>query len=248
MREKIQQEIEQFIAGYRKETGIETDWKTPIIGYANAFHPIIRSLRELVSETHYMPEDILPDPTVILAYFLPFREDIGQSNVGGTQPSEPWARAYRETNTMFPLLNQHLRRVIEGWGYHAAAPEMVGTLGRDRLYSNWSQRHIAYAAGLGTFGMNNMLITKDGCCGRYSTLITDLPIQPDQPVEGEHCLYKRDGSCGLCVQRCPVQALHCDAPFERNKCHHHLENSGAGFAEKVCGKCIAGLPCTFKAP
>jgi len=248
MREQIQREMEQFISDYRKRTGIETDWKKPLIGYADAFHPVIRALRELVSETHYMPEDILPNPTVILAYFLPFREDIGRGNEGGVLPSQTWARAYTDTNTMFPLLNRHLQQVIEGWGYHAATPEAIGTLGPDRIYSNWSQRHIAYAAGLGTFGVNNMLITRDGCCGRYFTLVTDLPIEPDQPLKEENCLYKRNGSCGLCVKRCPAGALHCGAAFDRASCYQRLRDNETGFAEKVCGKCVVGLPCTFRTP
>ena len=248
MREKIQQEMEQFIADYRRETGIETDWKKPLIGFADAFHPVIRSLRELVSETHYMPEDILPEPTVILAYFLPFREDIGRSNAEGELPSKMWAQAYTDTNTMFPLLNRRLQRVIEGWGYRAATPEGIGTLGPDRIYSNWSQRHIAYAAGLGTFGVNNMLITKEGCCGRYFTLVTDLPVSPDRPIEEENCLYKRNGGCGLCLRRCPAGALHCNAPFDRAACYEQLRSNETDFSEKVCGKCVVGLPCTFRAP
>lgn len=248
MKEQLRQEMEAFIARYREETGIETDWKKPLIGYAGAQHPMIRSLRTLVSETHYMPEDILPNPTVILAYFLPFREEIGRGNEGGVLPSKVWAQAYTDTNTMFPILNRHLQQMIEGWGYHAATPEGIGTLGADRIYSNWSQRHIACAAGLGTFGVNNMLITKDGCCGRYFTLVTDLPIEPDSPLKGENCLYKRNGSCGLCVRRCPAGALHCDAPFDRGACYAQLRDNETDFAEKVCGKCVVGLPCTFRTP
>ena len=248
MRDRLRAEMEGFIADYRRETGIETDWKRPLIGYADVWHPLIRALRELVSPTHYMPEDILPNPTVILAYFLPFREEIGRSNEGGDLPSEVWARAYTDTNTMFPLLNRHLQQVIESWGYHAATPEGIGTLGADRIYSNWSQRHIARAAGLGTFGLNNMLITPQGCCGRYFTMVTDLPVPPDRPLEEEYCLYRRNGSCGLCAERCPAHALHRDGPFDRAACYDRLRENETGFAEKVCGKCVVGLPCTFRAP
>ena len=46
------------------------------------------------------------------------------------------------------------------------------------LISDWSHRHVAVIAGLGKFGLNNMLITDNGCCGRVGSFITDLKIEP----------------------------------------------------------------------
>lgn len=61
---------------------------------------------------------------------------------------------------------------------------------KEHIYSNWSQRHVGYIAGLGTFGLNNMLITDQGTCGRFYSLITNLPVEPDQPLQEERCLWK----------------------------------------------------------
>ena len=111
---------------------------------------------------------------------------------------------------MFLHMNHHLQKVLSQWGYQAATPEQIGTLGPDRIYSNWSQRHIAYAAGLGTFGMNNMLITQNGCCGRFYSLVTDLPVLPGKPLERENCLYKREGNAA------PVFAAAPQRPYLRS--------------------------------
>ena len=218
------QEMEAFLAQYR------------------------RSLRELISPTHYLPEEILPGARTILSYFVPFQEDIGRGNIAGDVPSLTWTRAYTETNRMFQRMNGHLQQAIESWGYRAASPENIGSLGPDRIYSNWSQRHIAYAAGLGTFGMNNMLITQDGCCGRFYSLVTDLPVLPGEPQKRENCLYKREGKCGACIRRCPVGALSAERPFDRARCREQLCVHEAAYGERVCGKCTVGMPCTFQAP
>ena len=242
------QEMTQFLEEYHTRTGAVTQWKTPLIGYADVHHPYIRSLRELISPTHYMPEDILPGARVILSYFVGFPEEIGQGNVPGDVPSQQWAQAYGETNEMFLHMNHHLQKVLSQWGYQAATPEQIGTLGPDRIYSNWSQRHIAYAAGLGTFGMNNMLITQNGCCGRFYSLVTDLPVLPGKPLERENCLYKREGKCGACIRRCPTKALSAERSFDRQRCYHQLSQHEIACGERVCGKCVVGMPCTFRAP
>ena len=128
--------------------------------------------------------------------------------------------------------------------------------------SDWSQRHIAYAAGLGTFGLNNMLITKKGCCGRYSTLITNLDIKPDRPLEQELCLYKRKLKCQICVNNCPIGALTAEG-YDRQKCYYLCKKNAEVYTDfgssyltedgdkansdgsEVCGKCVTGSPCAF---
>lgn len=149
---------------------------------------------------------------------------------------------------MFLDLNNHLTNLIEEWGYRAVSPSAVGTIDAKHIYSNWSQRHIAYSAGLGTFGINNMLITEAGTCGRFYSLITNLPVEPDHPLVTEHCLYKQNGSCGLCVKQCPIHALNLEKPFDRVACATRLDGFDKRFGADVCGKCVVGLPCTYENP
>lgn len=248
VKQALQKSITQFINAYKTINSLSTSWKLPIVGFADTDTAYILSLREIVSPTHYMPQDFLSDCTVIISYFLPFDTEIGQSNNGNTEPSPTWVTAYNETNQMFLEINKHLIQLIGRWGFHAVSPQTVGMIDSTHIYSNWSQRHIAYAAGLGTFGVNNMLITEAGTCGRFYSLITDLPVEPDYPLKEERCLYKRSGVCGLCVRRCPIQALALEKPFDRNACASRLEGFERRLGADVCGKCTVKLPCTYHNP
>jgi epoxyqueuosine reductase QueG len=244
MKTEIEKLMNGFIAGYHDHV----DWKKPLIGYADVNSPYIRSLRSIVSPTHYLPEDILKDSTVIISYFLPFAETIGLDNEAEDEPSRLWTLAYTETNEMFRQLNDYLIDKIGQMGFHGAVPENVGTIDNEHIYSNWSQRHIAYAAGLGTFGMNNMLITENGCCGRFSSLVTDLPVAADEPRQEEFCTYKLNGKCGICMRKCPIDAFNADKGYDRRSCFARLDEFERRLGTDGCGKCTVGLPCTFRRP
>jgi epoxyqueuosine reductase QueG len=117
--------------------------------------------------------------------------------------------------------------------------------------SDWSHRHVAYIAGLGNFGLNNMLITAQGCCGRVGSLVTSHPILPDPRPEGPSCLFKFDGSCRKCIRRCVNDALVEDS-FDRFRCYAMLlknveEHKNVGYAD-VCGKCLVAVPCSHADP
>ncbi len=131
------------------------------------------------------------------------------------------------------------------------------------------RRHFAYLAGLGTFGINNMLITRSGGCGRYTTVVTDLDITPGQPLETEYCLYKKNGKCGACLRRCPTAALTATdgiGHYDRHKCFAILKKNAEAYQDfgisytnedgtgsnsvgsEVCGKCTVHVPCALMAP
>jgi epoxyqueuosine reductase len=78
------------------------------------------------------------------------------------------------------------------------------------VVSVWSERHYAFAAGLGTFGLAEHLITEHGCNVRLASFITDAPLDvtpraSDDPFA--NCLYYSRGTCAKCVARCPNGAL-----------------------------------------
>lgn len=224
-------------------------WKKPIVGFADARDPYFPSLRELIRPDHHLPQDFLPGAKTVMVWFVPFLPEIGKSNHGGAMPSAQWADAYNITNAMAARVGEELCRWIrELPGEDAALPRDAGMLDHDIPWSLWSHRHAAYRAGIGTFGINNMLITAEGCVGRCFSLVTTLNITPDSPLQEERCLYKRNGSCGLCVSRCPVGAL-TPSGFDRYACMERLAaNKANNAAASVCGKCIVGLPCSYANP
>lgn len=226
-------------------------WKKPIVRFSDAEDPFFPSLRELIRPDHHLPQDFLPEARTVISWFIPFLPEIGKSNITGTTPSPEWADAYNITNAMAERVNQRLCDWFrECQDQDAAVPSDAGMLGEHHEipWSLWSQRHVAVHAGIGTFGINNMLITDEGCVGRCFSIVTTMKIPPDLPLAEERCLYKRNGSCGICIRHCPAGALTKDG-FDRYACMEQLnQNKAAGAAATVCGKCLVGLPCSFTNP
>lgn len=264
IKEAIRSEIIEFVKKYEEKSGINTKWGTPLVGFGDARHPAILSLKEVISPSHQLPSEVLPDASIVVAYYVPFTRELAKINVEyGRMAAPSWAESYEESNAMFGILNQHLIGFLEGLGFKGAVSQEASTFNQEKLISNWSQRHFAYAAGLGTFGINNMLITKSGCCGRFSTVVTNLPLEPDQPIDEELCLYKKNGSCGICVRNCPTGALTI-SDFNRYTCYELCQenaavytNFGSSYTDEdgeaansvgsdVCGKCVTGSPCAFR--
>lgn len=262
--EVTREEVRAWIEAYVRETekSCSTRWRRPLAGFADAHHPGFEKLRELIVPNHVMPWEVLPEAKTVLVYFLPFVKEMADTNAGGSTPSPEWALAYEETNALFVRLNEYLTDKFWQRGVRALVSPEATAFNREILRSRWSQRHIAYLAGLGTFGLNNMLITKSGCCGRLSSLVTDLDVEPDQPLAVENCIYKRTGKCGVCVRHCPSGALTFEG-YDRHKCfgvcldnaklYHDFGNSYASVASgdiedtgsEVCGKCVVNIPCAF---
>lgn len=246
MKGKIQAEIQRLMEEYCADAGIESLWREPVVKYGDVKSPLFDKLKELVDPNHYHPLDYLPQATAVLSYFLPFKREVMESNIEGTLISDLWALAYEHSNKMASYINENLCRFINDLGYDACPPSDIGMINDGFPRSKWSQRHVVYVCGHGTFGLNNMLISDRGCVGRYYSIITALPIETDPVVTEERCLYKRNGGCKLCVKRCVAEAL-TEKEFKRLKCLDQCNiNEEIYPAASACGKCVVGLPCSFK--
>ncbi|MDR3076857.1 MAG: hypothetical protein LBU26_06115 [Synergistaceae bacterium] len=247
----IKKEIDDFINKHCKDAGFENIWREPAVKYADPSAPEIAGLKKTVCPEHYMPWDFMEEPKSIISYFLPFKPEIAASNIDGDAPSALWGEAYVRTNEMAARLNDRLVEAAENLGFKAAVPRGAFRISDEKIYSRWSQRHIAWIAGHGTFGINNMLIADQGSCGRYFSVVTALPVETDEPARVERCMSKRDsGTCGVCVRRCPAEAFTPDG-YDRAKCMEACAGNGRKLGNPkagVCGKCDVGLPCSFKNP
>ncbi|MHB1417325.1 MAG: hypothetical protein ACYC1C_18920, partial [Chloroflexota bacterium] len=69
----------------------------------------------------------------------------------------------------------------------------------------FSQRHAAVRAGLGEFGLNNVVVTERyGPRVRFNSVITTAELQPSVLRSAKTCLGE---ACGACVEECPAHAL-----------------------------------------
>jgi epoxyqueuosine reductase len=85
-----------------------------------------------------------------------------------------------------------------------------------------SLRHAAVAAGLGDFGLHNLVVhPRLGTRVIFTALLTDLVFPPDPPAQTNPCT-----GCGLCVQACPAHALDQPGRTDRLKCLTHSQPHG----------------------
>ena len=273
IRKSITDEIKRFVAAENAKCSMGSIWQEPIVGFADAKGEYIEKLKDVVHPQHQMPEEVIPAAKTVICYFVPFEKWVAKTNRSGNSTSmkdgngglekalasPEWAESYELTNAMMARLNEHIADFIHKLGYEAKTAPEAAVFYRDEVISHWSFRHLAYAAGLGTFGLNNMLITDKGCSGRYNCLVTNIDVETDEPKKEESCLYKKDGTCGACMVKCPAGAISPDG-FNRYKCYEQCLKNAAIYTEfgssyesddekygsEVCGKCIAGMPCAYR--
>jgi len=235
----------------RREDPQGTMWRAPLTSCAMIEERPFRKLREWVREDHLMPEDLLPNAESIIVFFIPFTEEVTCSNNEGVPASRVWGEAYTRTNDLIGMINNELISLLETGGFNCATIPATHNFDKESLTSRWSHRHIAYLGGLGTFGRNNLLITKAGCSGRLGSVVTDAPLSSTPLPEGEYCIDKRGGSCSVCIGRCAKSAL-TESGYNRHSCYEqcldNAKNLGTEKLMDVCGKCLTKLPCTFSIP
>ncbi|WKY46168.1 epoxyqueuosine reductase [Eubacteriaceae bacterium ES2] len=254
MNKKMIEMITEYVKGYQGLKNTESEWRDPIIGFADAQDDLFPKLKEIIGPAHSVPADIIPRARSVIVFFLPFSEEIIGSNISGENGSRAWDMAKIETNLLIEDLNRYLYEQIIARGYKASLLPATYNYDEDKLISDWSHRSVAYIAGIGTFGINNMLITKSGCCGRIGSVITDMPLVPTERPKEEYCLYKFNGSCKKCHKQCVADALDLSENrvlFERNKCNGQINKNVPVYANGVgdtCGKCMVNLPCSLRIP
>lgn len=180
--------IKGFVKKYPLRNKTKTKWRKPLVGYVKADDKMFLQLKEVVSPSHALPEDLMDDAATVIVYFIPFREEQVRTNSVGGSASKEWTEVYMETKQLISDLNNYINKIIVKSGYKTKSTPATHNFDQESLLSDWSNPHIAYIAGLGKFGLNNILITEKGCCGRFGSIITDLHIAPTKRREGEYDL------------------------------------------------------------
>ena len=212
-------------------------------------------------------DDVLPDiadPTelTVISWALCQTEATKAANRLETRmPSEPWARARVYGQDANRGLHLALLEALSAAGYEAVAPTMLPgwmEVGRssNSWASSWSERHVAYVSGLGTFGLSGGLITVKGQAVRFGSVIVRAAISATpRPYDGPfaYCLELSGGSCAVCADRCPAGSVSVDGR-DKEACAQHLDRGekyvkqAYGFAGYGCGLCQTAVPCESGIP
>ena len=250
----------------------ERAWDEPVVGFSRGDDPLYQQFKDVVGPYHWTPwevfretfpaTDVEPADLTVISWVLPQTEATKADNRRQTvYPAERWARSRIYGEAFNRSLREHVVVVLKGKGIEAVAPLLSPKWESKRsdryvFSSTWSERHAAYAAGLGTFGLCDGLITPKGKAMRLGSVVARIQVVPTARPYTDHqsyCLFYADGTCGECMERCPVGAI-TEAGHDKVICRAHLSNTADyvrevyGFKGYGCGLCQTGVPCESKVP
>jgi hypothetical protein len=256
------EEVGRFIdsvveADFRNRLPEQPSWpifERPILGIADAMDPVFLRFQrpEVVGAMHRLPREWLAGARSVLCLFFPFGAEIADSySRDSPYSSLEFSSAKYNGSKFLNVARRALIGFFEERGGRAVAPSIDPRYGAVAMRPFWSERHAAFAAGLGTFGLHQGLITERGVFGRLASVVTSLglapTLRPYQEVHG-YCPFYSAGSCGLCIGRCPTGAI---SPFGKVPGLCLKNGNGQRWAAEgygACGHCSTFLPCSRRKP
>jgi len=153
-----------------------------------------------------------------------------------TGPSRHYLHHYRMINWLLDQITLRLSLVIQNKGYNALPIPASQIIDWEKQTAHLSHKMIALRAGIGWIGRNNLLVHPE--CGakiRLATVLTDMPLKTDIPLE-RNC-----GECRECISICPVSAIK-ESHKEWNKaaCLEKLKYfaKAHNVGQYICGLCV----------
>lgn len=242
-----------------------TMFDEPLVGVASAEDELFSVYKQpdVIGPWFLKPTEWLAGAKTVISIFFPFSAAVKESNRRSVDlPSDEWAygriegqafikdciteisnRFTRENiSNLVPLLDERFAQVNAGNHFQEYDCVTEKTYG-----SNWSERHAAFACGLGTFGLSKGIITEKGMAGRFASIIIAEEIPADVRPYTE--VYEYCTMCGACVKRCPVQAISIEEGKNHTICHGWLTKTKELCAPRFgCGLCQTKVPCESQIP
>ncbi len=277
----LEQEIKEFVRTSPDNRlsflGDYAIWDEPLVGFADGDDPIFGEYKAIIAPEHLTPREALakahgkdlkdmPARLSVISWILPTAEETRKSNrIQARIPSRLWSHTRWYGEKFNDKIRAHVVAWLVGSGYLATAPFAQPYFkiyaNEKGPYSNWSERHIAYAAGLGTFSLSDGLITDAGVAIRCGSVVTSaiIPASTRKAINPySNCLFYAGINCRACIDRCPAGAIS-EKGHDKNKCQQYLRDigysresmKGSYDNEKSiagCGLCQTKVPCEYHNP
>lgn len=230
----------------------------PIIAIGSADDPMWEDMKapQAVGTLFRTPKEWLPQGRCVVSYFAPFSDFVVEGNKKDRiEVGNGWLYARVEGQAFLTEINHFLEQWFESQGVKALSPyaseefKYVFEAGScdditDKslsFTSNWSERHVAFICGLGTFGLSKGLITRRGVAGRFGSVIVDAPLEVTPRPYTE--IYEYCTMCGACM-RCPGEAITLAEGKSHTLCSAYVNTMRVKYAPRFgCGKCQVNVPC-----
>jgi len=225
----------------------------PLVGVAQGNDSMFNKFKEVIAPEHLSPiemwlannqENVPDDELRIFSIVFPFTNEIREARKNQIAlqriilPAEIYSIGRNYANKFIPYIMSQLIEFFEKRGFNAVSgmlSESFTILTREGFHSTWSERHIAFTAGLGTFSLQEALITKVGCNVRLGSVITDAPLRITKRKNDDpygNCLFYAKGTCRKCEENCPADAI-TEEGHDKTKCYN--------YGQKVARKMISRL-------
>ena len=277
----VEQEIKEFVrTSPTNRLSFMNDyimWDEPLVKFADGDDPIFTEYKTIIAPTHLTPREALakaygkspediPERLSVISWILPAMEETRKSNRVETHvPSRLWSHTRWHGEEFNRKLRVHVVELLTDVGYLAVAPLLQPYfkvyVNEKGPYSNWSERHIAYASGHGTFSLSDGFITERGIAHRCANVVTSLVLPISHRIAKSpysNCLFYLGVNCRACIKRCPAGAI-TENGHDKIKCQAYLHSIGYSaealkdgyFNDKSvagCGLCQTKVPCEFRNP
>ena len=255
----------------------------PIVAFADGDDPIFQEYKTVIGEFHLTPRELLDkciaakrwrfgakssiDSIGVVSWALPLTHETRLH-----ERTSPFGGSPRYNHSrwigirLYESVEQFVASLLEVMGCNAVAPTQsrlfeIKDMPGGWMTANWSERHVAYACGLGTFGLNGLMITSRGCAVYLGSVVCDITLTPTPRAASRvaNCPYFQNGSCGRCIERCTGSAISNEGR-SNVACLKNLRDEQAAHVicmgldkgligpAPACGRCSTGLPCEERIP
>ncbi|MBI5199807.1 MAG: epoxyqueuosine reductase [Nitrospirae bacterium] len=151
-------------------------------------------------------------------------------------PTRHYLHHYKTINYFLDHIALKITLAIESMGFSAMPIPTSQIIDWEKQTAHLSHKMIAFRAGIGWIGRNNLLVHPDyGAKIRLVTVLTDLPLIENRIVEGD-C-----GECRKCIEICPAGALkESYKDYDKKACLDKLKyfSKTYGIGQYICGFCV----------
>ncbi len=152
------------------------------------------------------------------------------------QPTPLYFHHYQRVNILLDTIGLVVTSAIQDLGYRAMPIPTSQIVDWKTQKGHLSHKHVAWAAGLGWIGRNNLLVNEQfGSRIRLVTILADIPLVVSSPA------IKDCGSCLDCLSLCPAGAIKVrQEEFDHLRCYEQLRTFAKTLhlSHNICGVCI----------
>lgn len=205
----------------------------------------VASIKDIKNRFHFEPTSILDGLDYAVSIAVKLNKEIVKTNL--SSPSLLYKHHYRQANMLLDRIALKIAGLIEASGYRAIPIPASIIIDWKKESGHLSHKEIAYLAGLGWRGKNNLLVNKNyGCNIRLTTILTDVVLTPT-PGQDRSILRSSwvwgCGDCTACQSFCPAGAIkNSPEEFDSKACFDKVREFSRKIGVGICGLCLGHCP------